>query len=790
MSSAHHFPSGEPVESEPADQRRPSYSQTLFVLSLVLLVFVIGLAALISYWLLADQEVVLLPPTVQRTPGMARIVASPPSGVPGTVLQILGANWHPGDVVFVSLEAPFTIADRDFAYAGAVVDDDGTFRVRFTFPEEDRWGQLGAVKIVAWAEESGAKAVTIFQVVPSTVPARLVEEEGGGPLLAAVAETPTPPVRVEPTPSPTPVAIPSPAPLPATHWYGQYFDNPSLSGTPAFSRDDKAIDFNWGRGAPGEAVGADGFSVRWTRNVDFSAGVYRFFVRVDDGVRLWVDDRLLIDQWHDSAATTYVADTYLWEGRHQLRLEYYERAGEALVRLWWERQEVFPDWKGEYFANAALQGNPALVRNDPEVRFNWGGDPPAQGLRSDNFSVRWSRRTRFAQGSYRFYIRADDGMRVWLDSTLVIDFWDSTRTGLRSIDLSLSEGEYSIRVEHRNSSGPARAEFRWERVAAPMPPSPPAVSAPALASADAPPSPTLSPGSPVAAMEMPTPALPEADRPALALTANESKEGLLVTVTGTGWPAGQSVRIWLSAMGEEDARMGLSDDVEAETSSDAQGIFDTIFILSEPWRKVRQIHVVARVAGQAEPVSAVLQLGAPMLAPALTPTVGAPPISPKAPSVIRPVLRVAPSAAVLGGELAVIGEGWKPGDEVILSLVEPGGDLAGAPPVARALVDENGSFDVTVVPGAQKWFGYSELIVLAHNVDWTTRLVTPLRIASPPAETPVAADPPDVAPSQEQTPPAALATPSSPVPEYTAPVTSETSSGVENAGVPTAVLAD
>ena len=64
-------------------------------------------------------------------------------------------------------------------------------------------------------------------------------------------------------------------------------------------RNDQAINFDWGYDAPVAGLAADEFSVRWTRTVNFAAGYYRISVRADDGVRLWLDDGLLIDRWED-----------------------------------------------------------------------------------------------------------------------------------------------------------------------------------------------------------------------------------------------------------------------------------------------------------------------------------------------------------------------------------------------------------------------------------------------------------------------------------------------------------
>ena len=118
----------------------------------------------------------------------------------------------------------------------------------------------------------------------------------------------------------------------STTWRGEYFANRWLAEAPVLIRDEAEINFNWGTGSPGSGVPADNFSARWQRYVWFEADTYRFTVFADDGVRLWVDERLLIDQWQDQIAT-YSADLSLTQGYHRVRLEYYEHSGSAAVRL-------------------------------------------------------------------------------------------------------------------------------------------------------------------------------------------------------------------------------------------------------------------------------------------------------------------------------------------------------------------------------------------------------------------------------------------------------------------------
>lgn len=127
------------------------------------------------------------------------------------------------------------------------------------------------------------------------------------------------------------------APPTITHWSGEYYNNPTLSGSPALVRDDTSINFNWGLGAPALGIREDEFSVRWTRNLALSAGMYRFTMTVDDGGRLWVNNHLLLDAWREQAETTYVGDIYLPGGSIPVKMEYYERAGHALAKLSWTK---------------------------------------------------------------------------------------------------------------------------------------------------------------------------------------------------------------------------------------------------------------------------------------------------------------------------------------------------------------------------------------------------------------------------------------------------------------------
>lgn len=253
-------------------------------------------------------------------------------------------------------------------------------------------------------------------------------------------------------------------------WRGEYYSNADLSGAPTIARNDKAIDFVWGKSSPAQGLPVDNFSARWTRTVYFDAGSYRFHALVDDGVRVYLDNLLIIDQWRDGALRDSAADVLLSPGNHSLRVEYYERSGDATAKFWWEKLGGnYPDWKAEYFSNASLAGNPASVRNDTSIDFNWGKSTPVQGLPADNFSVRWSRNAQFDASNYRFSVSVDDAVRVWLDNQLIIDEWRDGSLRTVSVERGLSQGSHSLRVEYYERTGDASIKFSWEKVSSPPP---------------------------------------------------------------------------------------------------------------------------------------------------------------------------------------------------------------------------------------------------------------------------------------------------------------------------------
>ena len=131
---------------------------------------------------------------------------------------------------------------------------------------------------------------------------------------------------------------------------GEYFRTPDLSGTPALVRTDAQIGFRWDRGsptdnllargeaAPGQGIPNDRFSIRWSGQLlPPVSGRYRLEVAGDDGYRLYLDGKRVIDHWvNTDRLHAEGIELELQAGRaYAMTLEYYDDERDAGVRLGW-----------------------------------------------------------------------------------------------------------------------------------------------------------------------------------------------------------------------------------------------------------------------------------------------------------------------------------------------------------------------------------------------------------------------------------------------------------------------
>ncbi len=264
-------------------------------------------------------------------------------------------------------------------------------------------------------------------------------------------------------------------------WEGKYWNNRNLSGSPVLTRQEGSINFDWGAGSPAVEIQPDNFSAQWTQTANLPAGTYRFSATMDDGMRVWIDNVLLVDSWNDSQVRTITVDVYLSAGNHQIVVQYYEAGGVAVAKMNFVQlsgggQPTPPaptgQWHNDYFANTTLSGTPALSGTTSAVNFNWGFGTPAPGFPADFFSVRWTRDLSLDAGRYRFTVTADDGVRLWVNNQLIIDQWRIQAPTTFHADIDLPGGPVPVRVEYFENTERAQISLSWTRISAPPPPPP------------------------------------------------------------------------------------------------------------------------------------------------------------------------------------------------------------------------------------------------------------------------------------------------------------------------------
>lgn len=266
----------------------------------------------------------------------------------------------------------------------------------------------------------------------------------------------------------------------------EYFNSEDFQNR-ALARDELRIFFPYGAGSPGPEVQADQFSARWTGKVLAAfTEEYAFYTRSDDGMRLWVDGKLLIDQWRPMGVTEHTGKINLVAGRsYEFKLEYFDRGGGAHAELGWssastpktvlDQRGVYSDLvldsskqgfvggvSAAYFADTRLE-RAVLERRETSVYYAAGNEPPAPGVGRDNFSVRWSGKIRANfDETYTFYTTTDDGVRLYVNDEKLIDEWRGMGATEFSASVALKAGrDYEIRMEYFEQGGAGTAELEW-----------------------------------------------------------------------------------------------------------------------------------------------------------------------------------------------------------------------------------------------------------------------------------------------------------------------------------------
>lgn len=319
-------------------------------------------------------------------------------------------------------------------------------------------------------------------------------EEAGSPptLTPTITPTPTKSATFDPNASPTLTLTPTktststptltPTPMPGSGLACEYYNNANFTYF-AFNRIDPTLNSDWGSGSPDASINPDTFSILCKGKVrpQYSE-TYTFYVYADDGVHLWVNGQLLIDSFTDGTSERSGTITLTAGQLYDIRLEYYENGGGALLKFSWsspnQTKQIVPQsnlypklgtpsgngtgLKAEYYGDQAFS-NLKFTRIDPIISSDWFSGSPDASIGSDHFSIRW---TGFVQPRYTelyyFCTLTDDGGRLWIDGQLITDYWaDGTTERCGTINLIAGQ-LYSIRMDFYENGGGAVARLSWE----------------------------------------------------------------------------------------------------------------------------------------------------------------------------------------------------------------------------------------------------------------------------------------------------------------------------------------
>jgi hypothetical protein len=245
------------------------------------------------------------------------------------------------------------------------------------------------------------------------------------------------------------------------------------------------IDFASTRGGFWPGGPGDDFAARFAGKFETpGSGAYTFSLLSDDGAALYIDGRLAIDHDGVHAATTKTAVVTLSQGVHDIELRYFERAGDAALRLDWQgpgiagqQRMAFGAQPGatsglaEFYAlptgvndldRVSFTGKPTAVSQITQIAIDAGQGAFWAGGPVNNFAARFTGDvTVTTAGAYTFHLTSDDGSELFVDGVRVIDNDFLQAATQRSATVSLGAGTHAVEVRYYEAGGFASVDLDW-----------------------------------------------------------------------------------------------------------------------------------------------------------------------------------------------------------------------------------------------------------------------------------------------------------------------------------------
>jgi len=262
-------------------------------------------------------------------------------------------------------------------------------------------------------------------------------------------------------------------------------------------RVEKTIDVDSTDGTWPQTELSDHFYIRWTGKIHSAkAGNYTFYLESDDGSRLFLDGKQVIDHGGLHGMDEKSGDVQLTEGDHDLKIEFFENEGDAGCKFSWQPpgkdKEIVPssvlsslagpaeagagsgkaglvaeyyglDSELEDFPSTPADKKPTVKRVDPQIAFEstqeaWPGTELV-----DHFYARWTGKLSIPKdGNYTFFLESDDGSRLFIDGKQVVDNGGLHAMEEKSGDIQLKAGDHELKVEFFENEVDAGCKFSWQ----------------------------------------------------------------------------------------------------------------------------------------------------------------------------------------------------------------------------------------------------------------------------------------------------------------------------------------
>ncbi len=260
--------------------------------------------------------------------------------------------------------------------------------------------------------------------------------------------------------------------VPFGNWLAYYYPTTSFSGTPKAKtiisgNENGSLSFDLGYGAPAVGIPSNNYSAKFLTAMRLPAGKYMLQNIADDGVKIYVDDKLVIDRWgKGNSLENKLLLTINDVGNekdaskkdvHWIRVEYLEKTGKSKLNF-----KIKPindlvtssDWLGISYPTNNLSGDGSVFQTN-SIHYNWGKNPGFANVGKDGFSASFIKKIS-GMNDYFVYTFADDGIKVKLDDKDLISRWKNSGGRLNSALIkNLSDEDHKVQVDYFENTGNA-----------------------------------------------------------------------------------------------------------------------------------------------------------------------------------------------------------------------------------------------------------------------------------------------------------------------------------------------